>query len=339
MPITNIVRDWGTGPSIVRIASTDNLSICSAADYLLGQEENISSINNGPFIFLVGDMVALSASDSNQIFRFDGDDFTSLVLLPSSGGGGVNLPVAIGNFAVFDDLDGVIGDSGYIPTDSTKTKVVMQNGPSVMGGVALYSDTNGTIHNDSELTFTTGTLSVGNSLAGDSGTIRLYSAGMNAGSFSIYCPDFSGNYNVLLTLGSIHANMTFTLPTPALNGASILIDSSTLGQQILDGGLYTVRASGTESGGAITINAQCGQITTSPLTTPAGSSYTIIVTNSYYSGSSTPVLLTYFDGTNSITDVTLSVEHVGPPGSFTMIVTNDSAFSLDGTVGISFFIP
>jgi len=85
MSITSVVRDWGVGPSIVRLTSTDTLATVSTAGYLTAQLANTTAYNNGPFEWQFGDMVAVAASDGDSMFRFSGNDFTSLIPLPYAG--------------------------------------------------------------------------------------------------------------------------------------------------------------------------------------------------------------------------------------------------------------
>lgn len=82
MSITHIARDYGVQPSIVRLTSSDSLAVVSATGYLTAQAAQIEQANMGSFEWLVGDMVAVAASDGDSIFQFDGDDFSSLIALP-----------------------------------------------------------------------------------------------------------------------------------------------------------------------------------------------------------------------------------------------------------------
>lgn len=83
MAITSITRDWGVVPSIVRIVSTNTLAEVSAADYILSQAANISTVNNGEFTWLDTDFVAVSASDGKGLFSIS-SDFQSLVIVPTT---------------------------------------------------------------------------------------------------------------------------------------------------------------------------------------------------------------------------------------------------------------
>ena len=109
MPIVSIMRDWGSSPAAVRITTTDTLAQVAVTDYMLSQEAIISELNKGAWEWVVGDLVAVSASDGNNIFSFTGNDFDTLIELPGGGGGGnVVLPTVAGRIAHFTDADGTI---------------------------------------------------------------------------------------------------------------------------------------------------------------------------------------------------------------------------------------
>lgn len=71
MAITNISRDWGTDPSIVRITTTDNLAVITAVDYLEDQATNIEALNNGAFEWLDSDIVAIDYDGGKNFFNRD----------------------------------------------------------------------------------------------------------------------------------------------------------------------------------------------------------------------------------------------------------------------------
>ena len=59
MPITNLDRDYGVSPSIVRMTTTDNLSTVTAAGYMLSQADAIQDINGGAFEFSPTDLICI----------------------------------------------------------------------------------------------------------------------------------------------------------------------------------------------------------------------------------------------------------------------------------------
>ena len=82
MPILGINRDnYVGGPGIVRLETSDILVVALAANYLVDQADVISTLNNGPFEFVEGDMVAVAAADGNALCNFLADDFSTLLLL------------------------------------------------------------------------------------------------------------------------------------------------------------------------------------------------------------------------------------------------------------------
>lgn len=77
--ITSIRRDWGIGPSMVRITTTSSTSQIIVADYMTAQSVNITAANSGPFTFLVGDALAFSCSNGTGVYQFVGDDFSTVI--------------------------------------------------------------------------------------------------------------------------------------------------------------------------------------------------------------------------------------------------------------------
>ncbi len=93
----------------------------------------------------------------------------------------------------------------------------------------------------------------------------------------------------------------------------------------------------TATAGAATLNTQRGTITSESLTTAAGASYTLTLTNSKITASSLP-LISFADGTN--TQGTLVQGKVtASSGSMTIVIHNIHASqALNGTIKINFFI-
>lgn len=69
--ITNISRDWGVSPCIVRITTTDNLAAITTTGYITAQESNIELINNGAFEWAATDYVLISYSNGIGFFTAD----------------------------------------------------------------------------------------------------------------------------------------------------------------------------------------------------------------------------------------------------------------------------
>lgn len=85
--ITNLVRDWGVQPAIVRMATTDDYAAISANGYITAQYGNILSINSGDFQWDLSDTVLAWYQNDFGVgawaFFSISPDFTSLVPFPS----------------------------------------------------------------------------------------------------------------------------------------------------------------------------------------------------------------------------------------------------------------
>jgi hypothetical protein len=115
MAITSIRRDWGVAPSMVRIMTTDTIATVQMAGYILSQQAVITSLNGGPFGFVEGDAVLVSASDSSELFTFDGTDFDSLIPVTADGSGSVN-PGILGQVAYYAANGTAISGTNTLPT-------------------------------------------------------------------------------------------------------------------------------------------------------------------------------------------------------------------------------
>jgi hypothetical protein len=79
--ITNISRDWGNIPCIVRITSLDSLAMITTPGYLLTQASQINAINMGYFQWQTGDIALISYAGGEGFFKVDflvNFDFTPL---------------------------------------------------------------------------------------------------------------------------------------------------------------------------------------------------------------------------------------------------------------------
>ncbi len=251
MPILSIMRDWGTNPAAVRITTSDSLASVATSNYLLSQASVISSLNNGTWEWVVGDLVAVSASDGDNFFRFNGNDFNTLVVLPSSGGGNANVvfPVVSGNFVVFDGTAGDLNDLGYKPSDASKTDIVMSSGTIASGNIPEFSDIHGTIVDSgiaassivtsteavlktplASQNITVGNLGVdagslisGKSTGGTVGTLQLFPTTASKGSLSLSATPNSGNTASIITTDAFGQPSTISVSDPGNADARLLI--------------------------------------------------------------------------------------------------------------------
>lgn len=142
----------GELPRTNKMISTDSLSVISTAGYLnrnntSGRQIFPTDIWHVQYSY-TGNSFAQQAGFGTGTFGI----FTTSI---STGGvitltewvnsGDVLLPVVSGDFAVFNGTSGQIKDAGYLPSDNTKTNVVMSSGAITLNHVAQFADTAGTV--------------------------------------------------------------------------------------------------------------------------------------------------------------------------------------------------
>lgn len=88
MPITNLDRDYGVQPSIVRMTTTDSLDTITASNYIIEQEPFIALIKGGAFTFVNSDVVCIYYQGGHGFFELSAD-FSTL----SQIGGGTSLTI------------------------------------------------------------------------------------------------------------------------------------------------------------------------------------------------------------------------------------------------------
>jgi len=130
------------------------------------------------------------------------------------------------------------------------------------------------------------------------------------------------------------ANGVITL-TAYTGGSTVLVNNAA---NALAPGANIALAKGTATttGGAATINQQSGVLTTPALTTAAGSSYVITLTNSFLTTSS--VFLTSLQGGTSTAN-NITITSTPGAGTGTVTITNEnSVTALNGTLIIGFAV-
>lgn len=227
MAITSIVRDLLSN-YIVRVTAENTLAEVATAGYITAQTDTITALNHGLWDWQVGDMVLVAASDGDQFFEFDGDDFSSLIQLPG-GNGEVTLPVVDGDFVVFDGTLGALKDAGYSASDPAKTIVVMADAAVTANALAVFADSAGTVKNASTTTTLAQPLSVTGSItastsitatagnitsgsSGDAGTFIAFPATAANGTMIIAAGNAGGAFNTTITSGTIGQSTVYTVP-------------------------------------------------------------------------------------------------------------------------------
>ncbi len=220
MAITQISRDWGSDPSIVRIVSTNTLAEVATSGYILAQDANIQAINSGAFEWLASDMCLVVASDG-WVFANISADFESLEPMVFSTTV-VGAPVVVGNFASFASTGGNIEDLGYLPSDAAKTKVVMAGSAVQVGYIAHFVDTSGTIDDTAGAVQNAGSIYAG--LSGTAGVLRSYPAGATSGYLGLTGVANAADYAVQISNASFGQAAVVSIPDPGASTANFLLN-------------------------------------------------------------------------------------------------------------------
>lgn len=148
MAITHIVRDWGVGPAIVRITSTDDYATISASGYITSQAANIQLANNGAFEWLLSDVALVWYQNDFGVgawaFFSISSDFTSLSALSPSAASIITLSAAqvLAAYAIPQLLVAAPGAGQTILVNNAKviTEVSTQFGGGGVG-IVQYGNT------------------------------------------------------------------------------------------------------------------------------------------------------------------------------------------------------
>jgi hypothetical protein len=186
--------------------------------------------------------------------------------------------------------------------------------------------------------------------AGGSATTSITDANITAS--SIVVADWASQTNASKIEKVTPSAGTLTILSSADPGASVLNYSAVPGEEgnaegmflpltggQLSGNLGLVRGTGTVSANAVTINAQCGVITTGNLSTASGAAATAItLTNSYITANSV-ILCQVMGGTNTTDGIDLIATAGAGSASITIFNNNVSGTALSGgTVKIGFVV-
>ncbi len=222
MAITSIKRDEAYSPFIVRILSSNTLAEIGTANYLVGQADEIAALNQGPFEWEVSDLVLVYASDGWGFFQID-PDFESLTPFAFDSTV-IGAPVVVGDFAVYQSTSGNLEDLGYLPSDASKTKVVMAGSAVVANHIALFQDTSGTIDDTAATAINNGSLQAG--LSGTAGTLISYPAVAANGHLIVAAVGNAGNFNTTISsISSLGQSSVVTIPDPGAATANFVLDA------------------------------------------------------------------------------------------------------------------
>lgn len=127
------------------IETDDTLAEVTASGYLNGVRQTFQ------YNFSNKDFATVYTTDYKDMFMqisISADNDVSLINPYEQIGSGVSYTGSLvdGHFAVYNGTTGIIKDLGYLPTDASKTKVIMANASTVVSGnISKFTDTSGTI--------------------------------------------------------------------------------------------------------------------------------------------------------------------------------------------------
>lgn len=289
---TNVTGQIDVNPRRVTIISSDNLATVTAAGYL-------NTISLQGFVIVPTDEIVMwygyvSNTNPGTFAIFTPTIVNGVITLNIwENPGNVLLPVVAGDFAVFIGTTGQIRDAGFLPSDATKTRVVMAGSATVIGNMAKFVDVNGTVDD------TAGAVTnLGNILAGASGT---------AGTFTSFPPTAA---NGSLVLAAINAGGAFTTT----------ISNSVMAQSTV----YSIPDVGAATGFFV-VNPTQGHMKTVTAGAVAGGAASQVVTDAFCTTTST-VLANWNTSANAV-----SIQKVTPGnGSFTVLSSGDPGASTIG---------
>lgn len=248
MAITSLKRDFVDSPNIVRMETTNTLAEVETDGYLATQVDIIADINSGTWTWLPSDLVLCYASDGLQLFTLNAD-LDDFVVYSTAGNGAVTLPVVSGNFTVFDGTLGALQDLGYLPSDATKTNVVMAGSAVVANRFAKFVDTAGTIDDTAGAATNLGNILAGAS--GTAGTLTSFPATAANGSLILAAINAGGAFNTTISNSVMGQSSVISIPDPGVATANFLLSASA-GTQSITAGNLSVAGSITSVAGNIT---------------------------------------------------------------------------------------
>lgn len=211
-------------PRRCTMITTDNLATITTAGYL----NNYSNSGN-PILPTDIFEVYYSFNESTQ----SGTYGTFLVGYSVSTGftidlwenpGNVLVPVTSGNFAVFNGTEGQINDLGYIPSDTSKTKVIMAGSAVRVGYIAHFTDINGTIDDTAGTVINDGPVQSG--ISGIQGGFNAYAPTAANGYFGFYGSDAGGAFNTLITNSTMGQTSIINVPDPGASTGKFLLSGA-----------------------------------------------------------------------------------------------------------------
>lgn len=347
----------GVGATLTVAASSLTVDSVSAnvGDRILLQNQT-SAFQNGIFVVnSIGSTVILQRSaDMQSIEQYKTGQYVSV----SAG-----TALAGSAFVLVESLPAVLGVNTQSWVDASAVSNIAL--PTIANHIATYTNTSGALGEDAATAINGGNIQAG--LSGTAGSLISFPATATTGSLALTAVASSGNFAGVISNASLGQASTWSLADPgaatskiiqaagSLVSGNFLQNSGTAGLAVdsglavsnvmslaasnamaAGGAIVFTKVNGTEAGNAVTASGVAGVITTSSLTTAAGSAYSITWTNTKITATSV-VLVSVSGGTN--TRETLFLTCAPGSGSATLVINNiGPTNALNGTLLISYLV-
>ncbi|MDD5211388.1 MAG: hypothetical protein PHV62_03170 [Sulfuricurvum sp.] len=263
-------------PRRCTLITTDSLATITTAGYL----NNQNLLGNA---ILPTDVFEILYSFNEQtqvgtfgIFQVTYSSSTGFTLNIWENPGNVLLPVVDGDFAVFNGTAGQIKDAGYLPSDATKTRVVMMGAATTAGYLAHFTDITGTISNAAGAVIHPGTIQSG--LAGTVGGFIAYPPTTGNGFLELLAINAGGAFNTIISNSAMGQSSTISIPDPGAATAKFILSSLTgAGIQHITSGSLNVDAGNLIAG--LAAGGTAGSLVLYPATASNGSLQLVPVGN------------------------------------------------------------
>lgn len=225
----------GVAPRRVAMVTTDSLATITTAGYLNNVQREMATAFYPTDVFKVWYNYVSSSSPGTY------DEFTLsfsngvITMVQEVSAGNVLLPVVSGHFANFNGTTGQIKDSGFLPSNAAKTRVVMANGATISGHIAVYSDTTGTISEDVSPAINGGSIQAG--LSGTAGNLIAYPAAATSGRMVIApVTNSAGDFSTTISnASSVGQSQVISIPDSGAATANFILSASGSAQTISGG--------------------------------------------------------------------------------------------------------
>lgn len=197
-------------PRRCTLITTDSLATITTAGYLNNQNLLGNTIMPTDIFDILYDFNEQTQVGSFGIFQVTYAASTGFTLNLWENPGNVLLPVVSGDFAVFNGTSGQIKDLGYLPSDATKTRVVMAGSATTIGLIAKFVDITGTIDDTAGAVSNLGNISAGAS--GTAGTFISFPATAANGSLILAAVNAGGAFNTTISNGTMGQSSVYTIP-------------------------------------------------------------------------------------------------------------------------------